>query len=76
MVSLCMASKSSSIVYGVLADFKSYRSTCDAFCLKLQELYDNLEKQRPNLFRLASDTDENDPTGICRFLFLVLFKRW
>lgn len=30
----------------------------------VQELYDNLEKQRPNLFRLASDTDENDSTGI------------
>ncbi|XP_059165357.1 ADP-ribosylation factor-binding protein GGA1-like isoform X4 [Physella acuta] len=30
----------------------------------MKELYDNLEKQRPNLFRLASDTDENDNDGI------------
>lgn len=26
----------------------------------LQELYDSLEKRRPNLFRLASDTDEQE----------------
>uniref|UniRef100_A0A0B7AE82 VHS domain-containing protein n=1 Tax=Arion vulgaris TaxID=1028688 RepID=A0A0B7AE82_9EUPU len=30
----------------------------------MKELFDNLEKQRPNLFRLASDTDENDNDGI------------
>ncbi|BFZ02797.1 hypothetical protein BsWGS_05836 [Bradybaena similaris] len=30
----------------------------------MKELYENLEKQRPNLFRLASDTDENDNDGI------------
>ena len=29
-----------------------------------QELYDNLEKQRPKLFRLASETDETDESGI------------
>lgn len=39
----------------------------------LQELYQNLEKARPNLFRLASDTDEKDNEGIsmwfrCGFL--------
>jgi len=34
-----------------------------------------LEKQRPNLFRLASDTDENDPTGICKFVFLFSLLR-
>lgn len=32
--------------------------------LVFQELFENLEKQRPNLFRLASDTDENDNDGI------------
>ncbi|ELU12059.1 hypothetical protein CAPTEDRAFT_52512, partial [Capitella teleta] len=30
----------------------------------MKELYDNLEKQRPNLFRLASDTDDKDDDGI------------
>lgn len=29
-----------------------------------QELYDTLEKHRPNLFRLASDADEKDSGGI------------
>ena len=38
------------------------------FCFNLQELYDNLEKQRPNLFRLASDTDEKDNEGISKCL--------
>ena len=33
----------------------------------LQELYDNLEKERPKLFRLASDTDEKDAEGISKF---------
>lgn len=30
----------------------------------MKELYDNLEKQRPKLFRLASETDESDESGI------------
>ncbi|CAG2248750.1 GGA [Mytilus edulis] len=30
----------------------------------MKELYDTLEKLRPNLFRLASDVDEKDNTGI------------
>ena len=35
-------------------------------CVYLQELYDSLEKRRPNLFRLASDTDakENEAMSI------------
>ena len=32
----------------------------------LQELYDNLEKQRPNLFRLASNADDKDNDGISK----------
>ena len=38
----------------------------------IQELYDNLEKERPKLFRLASDTDEKDAEGISK-LFVVPF---
>ncbi|XP_005091938.1 ADP-ribosylation factor-binding protein GGA1 [Aplysia californica] len=30
----------------------------------MKELFENLEKQRPSLIRLASDTDENDNDGI------------
>lgn len=30
----------------------------------MKELYDNLEKQRPILFRLASDTEERDTDAI------------
>ncbi|RUS85567.1 hypothetical protein EGW08_006650, partial [Elysia chlorotica] len=30
----------------------------------MKELYESLEKARPSLFRLASDTDENDTDGI------------
>ncbi len=37
------------------------------FFFFLQELYDNLEKERPKLFRLASDTDEKDTEGISEF---------
>ena len=33
----------------------------------LQELYDNIEKQRPGLFRLASDSDERDSSGLCKY---------
>ena len=36
--------------------------------LFFQELYDNLEKQRPSLFRLASDTDEKDNEGMTEIL--------
>ena len=31
-----------------------------------QELYDSLEKLRPKLFRLASETDENDTEGMSK----------
>lgn len=60
----------------------------DLFPFKyLQELYDNLEKQRPNLFRLASDTDENDNEGISMILiflyslifsslYIYIYKEW
>lgn len=34
----------------------------------MKELYDNLEKARPNLFRLASDADEQDNDGINQIL--------
>lgn len=34
----------------------------------IKELYDNLEKQRPKLFRLASETDESDESGITDIL--------
>ncbi|VDI65059.1 ADP-ribosylation factor-binding protein GGA [Mytilus galloprovincialis] len=34
----------------------------------MKELYDTLEKLRPNLFRLASDVDEKDNTGIADIL--------
>lgn len=34
-----------------------------------QELYDTLEKLRPNLFRLASDVDEKDNTGIGKYIY-------
>ncbi|KAK2160731.1 hypothetical protein LSH36_127g04020 [Paralvinella palmiformis] len=34
----------------------------------MKELYQNLEKARPNLFRLASDTDEKDNEGISEIL--------
>lgn len=37
----------------------------------LQELYENLEKSRPNLFRLASDTDDKDSEGISEFFVLL-----
>lgn len=47
-----------------------------------QELYDSLEKLRPSLFRLASDTDEKDNDAISTSLFLfesesklISFKR-
>lgn len=58
--------------------------TCDFFkylflywnylylCFLLQELYDNLEKERPKLFRLASDTDEKDAEGISKCLRSVI----
>ena len=36
----------------------------------LQELYDTLEKERPSLFRLASDTDEKDQDAISMYHFL------
>ena len=35
-----------------------------------QELYDTLEKERPSLFRLASDTDEKDQDAISMYHFL------
>ncbi|XP_033755626.1 ADP-ribosylation factor-binding protein GGA1-like [Pecten maximus] len=34
----------------------------------MKELYDSLEKLRPNLFRLASDADEKDNDGISEIL--------
>ena len=34
----------------------------------MKELYENLEKQRPNLFTLASDTEENGNNGITEIL--------
>lgn len=34
----------------------------------MKELYDTLEKHRPNLFRLASDTDDKDNEGLSEIL--------
>lgn len=44
------------------------------FFFDLQELYDSLEKLRPNLFRLASDTDEKDNEAISMFWFIVSYS--
>lgn len=44
------------------------------FFFDLQELYDSLEKLRPNLFRLASDTDEKDNEAISMFWFIVTYS--
>ncbi|KAH9495806.1 ARF-binding protein [Bulinus truncatus] len=47
----------------MISQYSSNSSSKDELEM-MKELYDNLEKQRPNLFRLASDTDENDNDGI------------
>lgn len=44
------------------------------FFFDLQELYDSLEKLRPNLFRLASDTDEKDNEAISMLWFIVTYS--
>lgn len=46
----------------------------NSFVFNQQELYEALEKQRPKLFRLASDTDENEADAISkRLCHLQLF---
>ncbi|CAI9743395.1 ADP-ribosylation factor-binding protein GGA [Octopus vulgaris] len=47
--------------YGTESASQSDRDT-------MKELYETLEKLRPNLFRLASDTDEQDNDGIADIL--------
>lgn len=42
----------------------------------LQELYDSLEKLRPNLFRLASDTDEKDNEAISMSWFILFLMTY
>jgi len=42
---------------------------CMCFFYFSQELYESLEKQRPKLFRLASETEENETDAISKSIF-------
>jgi ADP-ribosylation factor-binding protein GGA len=39
----------------------------------MKELYETLDKHRPNLFRLASDTDDKDDSAIGMACLLILY---
>ena len=45
--------------------------TCCTNCF--QELYDTLEKERPSLFRLASDTEDKDQDAISMYFSVMMF---
>nr|XP_034314010.1 ADP-ribosylation factor-binding protein GGA1 isoform X5 [Crassostrea gigas] len=51
-----------------MLDHYSPESSSKADLDMMKELYDSLEKLRPNLFRLASDTDEKDNEAINEIL--------